>query len=379
LLLGPAAFAAEQPPTRPVPRMVAEPGAARVPAARVIRAVDRSPAPERIGERQIDRGSERLIDRGGERQQRHADRNAPERRTAERPATDRPRAERTSRPDAKPDRTPGQRHAARPAAEAPDRHGLRAAPRAIRPARAGHPSAHGRKPRLPRAPGSLPVLRDAPQELLPAPESLDLARATLPTTPRAACLAAARRAEQVHELPPGLLVAVAMSESSLNALAIKVGSHSYHPRDIEAARDILAHAPRRSSPMVGCVQVNARVHAKGSDWPLDPLRATDWAGGMLRRWHQETGDWVEALRRWHGGSARTEHAVLCRVRAKLEVANPENAMLRDYACAESEVAKVRRQGRGILEVAEYPEPTEATAPTRLPALVQPAEATASLR
>ena len=175
------------------------------------------------------------------------------------------------------------------------------------------------------------------------------------TTPRAACLAAARRAEQVHELPPGLLVAVAMSESSLHAHAIKVGSHSYHPRDLERARDILAHAPRRSSPMVGCVQVNARVHAKGSDWPLDPLRSTDWAGGMLRRWHQETGDWVEALRRWHGGSARTEHAVLCRVRAKLEVANPDNDMLRNYACAESEVAKVRRQGRGILEVAEYPE------------------------
>ena len=203
------------------------------------------------------------------------------------------------------------------------------------------------------------MLRDAPQELLPAPESLDLARLTLPTTPRAACLAAARRAEQIHELPPGLLVAVAMSESSLNALAIKVGSHSYHPHDIERAREILAHAPRRSSPMVGCVQVNARVHAKGSDWPLDPFRSTDWAGGMLRRWHQETGDWVEALRRWHGGSARTEHAVLCRVRAKLEVANPDNDVLRDYACAESEVAKVRRQGRGILEVAEYPEPAAA--------------------
>jgi hypothetical protein len=102
------------------------------------------------------------------------------------------------------------------------------------------------------------------------------------------------------------------------------------------------------------VQVNARVHAKGSDWPLDPLRSADWAGGMLRRWHQETGDWVQALRRWHGGSARTEHAVLCRVRAKLEVANPDNDMLRNYACAESEVANARRAGRGILEVAEYP-------------------------
>ena len=217
---------------------------------------------------------------------------------------------------------------------------------------------HGAQPRRAhhqRAAGAAPVLPDAPQELVPAAESMGQARNSLPAGPRAACLVAARHAEQVHGLPPGLLVAVAMSESGLHAHAIKLGRNSYHPRDLERAREILAHAPRRSSPMVGCVQVNARVHARGSDWPLDPLRSTDWAGGMLRRWHQETGDWVEALRRWHGGSARTEHAVLCRVRAKLEVANPENTMLRDYACSETTFARVRREGQGLLEVAEYPE------------------------
>jgi hypothetical protein len=31
--------------------------------------------------------------------------------------------------------------------------------------------------------------------------------------------------------------------------------------------------------MAGCVQVNARVHARGSDWPLDPMTSADWAGG----------------------------------------------------------------------------------------------------
>ncbi len=265
-----------------------------------------------------------------------------------------------------------ERPALRASLQDAPRPGAAPAARPARPARAAQ-ALHPRRPgRAARDPDAVPVLRDAPQELLPAPESLDQARLELPASPRAACLAAARRAEQIHALPAGLLVAVAMSESSLNALAIKVGRNMYYPRDLERAQEILAKAPPRSSPMVGCVQVNARVHAQGSTWPLDPLRSTDWAGGMLRRWHQETGDWVEALRRWHGGSARTEHGVLCRVRAKLEVANPENDMLRDYPCQDTAVAaRTRREGRGILEVAEVADlarvaaaPTEASAGER---------------
>lgn len=242
-------------------------------------------------------------------------------------------------------REPTGRHARRAeAATAPRHHAQQA-----RPAR------HHRHARRSRHADAGPVMRDAPQELLPAADSLVLARHDLPRGPRAACLAAARRAEQVHGLPDGLLVAVAMSESGLHAHAIKVGGRALYPADAAQARDLLARAGRRASPMVGCVQVNSRVHARGSDWPLDPLRATDWAGGMLRRWHQETGDWVEALRRWHGGSARTERAVLCRVRARLEVVNPANDLLRDYPCAETVTAQGRRDGQVLLEVAAAPE------------------------
>jgi hypothetical protein len=229
-----------------------------------------------------------------------------------------------------------------------------AAPSAGRPAKAQPRKAARQRPRDPDAPV---VMRDAPLELLPAPESLDQARLELPASPRAACLAAARRAEQIHGLPAGLLVAVAMSESSLHANAIKIGRNLYYPRTTEQAQEILAKAPHRASPMVGCVQVNARVHAKGADWPLDPLRAADWAGGMLMRWHQETGDWATSLRRWHGGSVRTAAPALCRVRAKLEVVNPNNATLRDINCHDTEVARVRRAGARILEVAEAPPAT----------------------
>jgi hypothetical protein len=172
--------------------------------------------------------------------------------------------------------------------------------------------------------------------------------------PRGACLAAARRAERVHGLPEGLLVAIALSESGLHAHALSIQGRAHFPQDAATARHLLHSAPARSSVMAGCVQVNARVHARGSDWPLDPVRSADWAGGILRRWKQETGTWTEALRRWHGGSARSTHGVLCRVRAKLEVTAPGSPVLADYACSETMTARLRRNGVALLEVAEMP-------------------------
>jgi hypothetical protein len=115
---------------------------------------------------------------------------------------------------------------------------------------------------------------------------------------------------------------------------------------------MLAAAPGGSSVMAGCVQVNARVHARNSDWPLDAERAADWAGGMLRRWHTETGSWTTALARWHGGSAASTRRVLCRVRAKLEVTAPASPVLADEGCAGTMAARDRQNGATLLNVAE---------------------------
>ena len=108
--------------------------------------------------------------------------------------------------------------------------------------------------------------------------------------------------------------------------------------------------------MAGCVQVNARVHARGSDWPLDPVRSADWAGGILRRWYMETGTWDEAIRRWHGGSAASTRRVMCRVRAKLEVTAPGSDLLQATSCREAETRQARRNGQTLLEVAEMQDP-----------------------
>ncbi|MDO9706753.1 transglycosylase [Paracraurococcus lichenis] len=222
--------------------------------------------------------------------------------------------------------------------------------KAKRPAARHAHRAGAKAPRIARA----PVLPDAPMDLLPPPRltpAFQLAPAPLP--PRAACLAAARRAERIHGLPDGLLVAIAMSESGLHAHALNIGGRTAFPESAEEARALLAAAPQSAAVMAGCVQVNARVHARGSDWPLDAERSADWAGGLLRRWAVETGSWTTALARWHGGSPASTRRVLCRVRAKLEVTSPGSPVLADAGCAGS-LARDRRNGEALLSVAEMP-------------------------
>ena len=176
--------------------------------------------------------------------------------------------------------------------------------------------------------------------------------APVQSSPRAACLAAARRAERIHGLPDGLLVAIALSESGLHAHALNIGGRAFFPGSPAEARAMLAAAPGGASVMAGCVQVNARVHARHSDWPLDAERAADWAGGLLQRWHTETGSWTTALARWHGGSAASTRRVLCRVRAKLEVTAPGSPVLADEGCAGTTASRDQQNGATLLNVAE---------------------------
>jgi hypothetical protein len=193
-----------------------------------------------------------------------------------------------------------------------------------------------------------PRLRDAPQELIPV-LGPDMRRRFAQSSPRAACLAATRQAERVHGVPTGLLTAIALAESGLHAHALSIGGRAHYPETREEARALLA-ASRGGSVMAGCVQVNARVHARNSDWPLDPMTSADWAGGMMARWAREAGSWPEALRRWHGGSPASTQRLVCRVRAKLEVTNPRADLFDNWSCGQS--ASVRRNGEIHLATAE---------------------------
>ncbi|RVT98775.1 hypothetical protein EOD42_01300 [Rhodovarius crocodyli] len=197
-----------------------------------------------------------------------------------------------------------------------------------------------------------PRMPDRPRELLPVAMGSTLNSSTfMQGGPRAACLDGTRRAEQIHGLPRGLLTAIALSESGLHAYAMNIGGRTVIPEDGEAAARLLRAASSRRTVMAGCLQINARVHARGETWPLDARISTDWAGGVLARWGHELG-WDEALRRWHGASTRNHARLVCRVRAKLDVVNPDSTLFQEYDCNPGREARTRANGEAHFAAAE---------------------------
>ncbi len=170
--------------------------------------------------------------------------------------------------------------------------------------------------------------------------------------PRSECLEAARAAEAAYDLPQGLLVSVALAESGLHAHALNIGGRSFYPESAVEARRLLASASAGQSVMAGCVQVNARVHAPGSDWPLDPRRAANWAARHLRTQYERIGNWADAIRLWNGGAPASSNKLVCRVEAKLQVVNPGSTLLGRTGCGRGQMARVRNSGTTLLELAE---------------------------
>ncbi|MEO3470496.1 transglycosylase SLT domain-containing protein [Roseomonas sp. CAU 1739] len=173
-------------------------------------------------------------------------------------------------------------------------------------------------------------------------------------SPRAACLDAAREAEREHGLPEGLLVGIALNESGLHAHALNIGGRAYYPETREEALRLVRAAGGRA--MVGCMQVNAAVHARGGqEWPLDPYKATEWAANYLRQHYETYGDWSMALVRWHGGSAGMTTRLVCRVRSKIDVVAPDSSLFSERCeGTRAQMAAFRRNGQALLELAEAP-------------------------
>ncbi|WP_342452475.1 transglycosylase SLT domain-containing protein [Pararoseomonas baculiformis] len=171
-------------------------------------------------------------------------------------------------------------------------------------------------------------------------------------SPRAACLDAVRQAELAHNIPEGLMVAISLAESGLHAHAMNIGGRAYYPDTIDEARRIYRGAPSGAYVMAGCVQVNARVHARSSDWPLDPWRSADWGASYLRQHFDTYGNWVDAIRRWNGAG---NNKLACRVQAKLQVTNPDSDVLDGVSCGGTSIARERRNGAALLEIAEAAE------------------------
>lgn len=171
-------------------------------------------------------------------------------------------------------------------------------------------------------------------------------------SPRAACLDAAREAEREHNLPEGLLVGIALNESGLHAHALSIGGRAFYPEKKEEALRLIRAAGGRA--MVGCLQVNYAVHARGGqDWPLDPYRAAEWAANYLLQHYETYGDWSMALVRWHGGTPGMTTRLVCRVRSKIDVVAPDSSLFTERCRGtQAQMAAFRRDGRALLELAE---------------------------
>ena len=172
-------------------------------------------------------------------------------------------------------------------------------------------------------------------------------------SPRSVCLEAARVAERKHGLPEGLLVGIALNESGLHAHALNIAGRAYYPESKAEAQRLLRGTSARYV-MAGCVQVNARVHARGGQtWPLDPYQATDWAAAYLRQHYETYGDWGMAVVRWHGGTPRMMTRLVCRVRSKIEVVAPDSDIFVERCRGtQTQMARFRANGRALLEMAE---------------------------
>jgi hypothetical protein len=190
----------------------------------------------------------------------------------------------------------------------------------------------------------------------PAAPPDDAVPAKIAASPRAACLQAARAAERRHRLPEGLLVGIALNESGLHAHALNIAGRAYYP-ETRAEAERLLRGTRAGYVMAGCVQVNARVHARGGQaWPLDPVRATDWAARYLRQHYETYGDWGMAVVRWHGGSPAMMRRLVCRVRSKIDVVAPDSPLFEERCRGtRAQMARFRSDGRALLELAEAPD------------------------
>lgn len=134
-----------------------------------------------------------------------------------------------------------------------------------------------------------------------------------------ACLVAAAEAEARLGLPPGLLAAVAVTESAAHPFAIGAPGRAHYPADRAAALRLARAAGPGASG--GCFQVNIGVHARRDPaWVFDPWASALFAGRMLARHAAATGqDWGGAVSRYAGvapGSAAARRQ-RCRVAASL--------------------------------------------------------------
>ena len=157
--------------------------------------------------------------------------------------------------------------------------------------------------------------------------------AAAPLSPAEACLAAIEAAELVYHTPPGLLLAIARTESgrfdlksaqvqpwpwsmNVNGAGVQVASKA---EAVTYTTDTLKQ-PNASIDM-GCMQVNNIQHPAAFlslDDAFDPRSNVMYAAKFLTQLYAQTGDWLQATGYYHSHTPALAIPYLTAVQARMK-------------------------------------------------------------
>ncbi|MEM7444257.1 MAG: transglycosylase SLT domain-containing protein [Pseudomonadota bacterium] len=114
-----------------------------------------------------------------------------------------------------------------------------------------------------------------------------------------------RFAELEYGIPEGLLMAIGVTESRLNPLALNHGGRTLRPASFDEAANLLVNSAGEpyQNMAIGCMQIFARFHLDEVDGDpqqfLDPATNVDYAARLLLYLYRYTGNWRDAVGRYH--------------------------------------------------------------------------------
>lgn len=168
-----------------------------------------------------------------------------------------------------------------------------------------------------------------------------LAPAVIPATPQPSiptgqslCIPAILAAQERHQIPDNLLLAIGVQESGRRVngeLTIWPWTANYHGNGAffrsKTALENWIRAKQSqgiSSIDVGCMQVNQKWHASefaSLEHATDPATNADYAARFLRSLYRETGNWWEAAGRYHSSNTKFKEIYLNKLSRNQQVAN----------------------------------------------------------
>jgi hypothetical protein len=129
-------------------------------------------------------------------------------------------------------------------------------------------------------------------------------------------------AERHYQLPPGLLEAVALTESGQGGSpypwAVNIAGQAVPAESYESAARLLRRpdGTPRQDVAIGCLQIHMRYHLANfgdPEWALYPRYNVWYAARLLSGLHRQYGDWVTAIAHYNGSRPAAQRDYLCRV------------------------------------------------------------------